>query len=149
MKTILFALALLIGCGTNSPSETTLDGTWVDVANPDAVAVLKFSGSSFEYRTLATLTDGTVGVQIDSGTFATNDSSLVMTAQASSCSGVQSVSKTRAATFARNGNSLQLTSGTTALYFQLGTAPTGMGAATVGCFSTTGAFTPHAVAAIP
>jgi len=164
MKTLLSSLVLLalVGCGSNdssspnNPSGGSLAGTtWVNEISTNAALAIAFTSSTtWKADMVALLTDGSYGLQIDSGTYSISGSTLTLTKTASSCEGVSTatVTKTAADTYTRNGSSLTLLSGdgTHVAMFQLdNTPPTGMGIATIGCFDNNNNFITHAVTAVP
>ena len=157
MKTLLVALEIvaLVGCGSNdSGSSTTstpsLIGTWLDAPSSSEAVELTFTASTWQTKQLALLTNGTNGVEIDAGTYTLSGSTLTMTRTSTSCKGITAtLASSKANTVERQGNSLTLTTPSTLTVWQLETAPpAGMGAATIGCFDSSGNFTANPVGAL-
>lgn len=157
MKTLLVALgiAALVGCGSNdsgSPTSSTpsLLGAWLNAPSSSEAVELTFGASTWQTKDLVSLTDGTNGVQIDSGTYTLSGSALTMLHTSSSCKGISvTLASSVTDTVARQGNSLTLTSSTTMSVWQIETAPpTGMGAATIGCLDSSGNFTANPIGAL-
>jgi hypothetical protein len=157
MKTLLVALGIvaLVGCGSNDSGSSTgstpsLIGTWLDAPNSSEAVELTFTASTWQMKELASLTNGTNGVQIDAGTYTLSGSALTMLHTSSSCKGISVTLATSGTnTVSRQGNSLTLTSSATLTVWQLETAPpAGMGGATIGCFDSSGNFTPNPVGSL-
>ncbi len=130
-------------------------GTWIDQVDSSGNTTIrfKFDGTNFEMDILELLTDGTYGMRIDQGTYTLTPatSTINVRLMSSSCQGVISFSGNAGAwTYSKTGNSLSVNTGTSYLACQLETsAPTGMGAAVIGCFKSDGTFIAHSASPVP
>jgi hypothetical protein len=157
MNKLLSVLVLLLAaCGSNDSgaagtSPASIEGTWLDVVDASNAEQLTFAATTWKMQTLYGLTSGAFGMEVRTGTYTAAAGNVTMVLSSSSCVGVKTIgAKTVTGTYLRTGNSLALTIATSYLAFQLETAaPTGMGAATVGCVDASGNFFANAVAAVP
>ena len=149
------ALVLFLSCSSSdspAPVEASsgpLQGAWIYAPDTKSALQLTFDGDTWRMLAIETLTSGGYAAEVTSGTFALSESNITLTLTASSCEGVQAITDTvKTGTAVKRGSSLTLTVSTSLTVFQLGTSPTGMASAQVGCI-VNGTFTAHAVTPVP
>jgi hypothetical protein len=111
MKTLLASVVLLAlaGCGSSgssSPNTTpgssgSVVGTWLDQLDSTDIILATFTANTWKVEIQSQLTDGTYGLQTDSGTYTAATDTLTLTMTASTCEGVTTVNKVAAAPFTR------------------------------------------------
>lgn len=171
-KTILlFVSCFLAACGTtdadpfstNGPSGTggtvatttqpagfDLVGTWyAEVSKAEALGA-KFDGQNFRLAYGSLLANGTIGFEIDEGTYTVTGNSIFLRVLGASCQGVRPLkSNAKAITYSRSGTGLTLNMGTSLVGMQPAPSPTGTGVARIGCFLPDDSFVPNPITPVP
>jgi hypothetical protein len=144
MKISPTAVVLLMLSGCGNASDDPLQGTWF--MDSDAKLQVRFDGNTWAMDTMHTL-NGIMAVEVDSGTYSVSGSTITLTATASSCQGLQSVTKTATATFSCGGGYLTLNLNGSALHFRFGKWI--LSDTEIGCFDSQNSFTANPIGPVP
>jgi len=158
MKITVFALlSCVIGCGSSGSSGGTsttngspLDGTWMYVDGTVASGVTFDNGTFVVQQLQETCADCTsADDEIEKGTYTVSGNVITLTVQEWSCqlqSG-QSPTYTETFSFETNGD-LTLSDTSGIVTFQPDTSTGGSVAITIGCFDSSGNFTPEPLTSV-
>lgn len=139
------ALLVILGCG--GTQDNPLLGTWLAETNGGVGEIqMAFQGDAWEMDTMSGL-NGLMAVEVDSGTYAVSGSTIKLTTTASSCQGLQQVTKTNMATFSCDWNYLTLNLDAKVLQFHQ--AKMILGNTEIGCFDSQNNFTPNGLEPVP
>jgi hypothetical protein len=146
MNTLAVAVALLMLAGCGNAANDPLQGTWCTESSGPRMMQVSFHGDAWEMLTMRTL-NGLMAVEVDSGTYSESGSTITLTTTSSSCQGLQSVTKTTAATFSSGGGYLTLNLGGTAQQFRFGQFI--LDTTEIGCLDSQNNFTPNPITPVP
>lgn len=147
MKRALFAVLFLVACGTDDPPGP-LDGTqWtIPITGFLCSENLAFPDDShYTYGVACTLEDGSIGLQVMSGTYEINGSQLTTIVSETSCPS-SDVARTDTVGFSRDGEQLAII-GDNGIFTMSRVYPDGSsgGSAVFGCFDVDLTFFPMPV----
>ena len=138
--TLAVLLATVAACGSNTVTpQERLMGKWIYSGSSAGIGLEFDTGGTYTYQELQLTSTSTGNDQIETGKYIASDSSIVFTAQQSSCGPGRMPIYTYTYTF--NGDSLAVVAGSTAMGFSRNTTPPASNfIISTGCFQSDGSF---------
>ena len=154
MKTLATVVVLVlacVGCGGDSPSDAVV-GNWTALSGSACVIDYSFASTGgFAILFGCPLSNGALGTEMQVGTFTVVQNQIQFTTKEATCTDAATLARAvpYGVAYSLSGSSLTLvyTDSEIVLERSTSTESTG-GQLTYGCFDSTGAFTPHALAPI-
>lgn len=146
MRIAIGLVLVLAGCGGGVTDAERLQGSW-GLESDSCLLALTFDGSQYEADVICTLTDGSIGLQAEAGTFTASGGTLTTTASHASCPLTASEVSTQLS-YSFEGETLRLVTPSGILILARLEPGGGSGAAIFGCYNA-GLFTPREVTPVP